>query len=463
MLLYQYGMLIGEASKKLLPVEVMIIRDMPLVSLHAPALVTEPKALAGRPAPVTISHEQPLEVLEPDLVEAQTDPRLDIPKILTRRSSITRRKMKIAPFRRLTGAGKTLSVNISVEALTPEAAPAITLEPIQGLIAINTYERRTPAPSAKVLMRPETQQKAAAETDANPIAMASLEPRILTPEDEPAALKLEHPPTIPFPGSTQGASFMLLVDTSGSVKGSPLKGIKASATEFISLMGPKDRVALMTFDDTIRLINTFISIPFEKDLLKYRLRKLRTTGKLTVLNDSLLEASQILNTEDSEHLHIVLFSDGKDEGSRTTLDQGVGILKAVKISVLAVGYTRVEEKYLDILRNIADGTGGVFVQTPEFQDILTLYKSTSTEPDLTPEVLETTGGAIHVKSDPTNVQIYLNGEYLGSTPKLIKLPMGKYNLQLRSDGYHEWQAQFELSESEEVPIFVKLQPESFSN
>jgi hypothetical protein len=156
-----------------------------------------------------------------------------------------------------------------------------------------------------------------------------------------------------------------------------------------------------------------------------------------------------------------LFSDGKDEGSRSTLDQVIEALKRAKISVLAVGYTRVEEQYLEILRSIADETGGVFVQTPEFQDILALYKSSSQEPEPSAEILETSGGAILIESDPTDAQIYLNGEYFGSTPKRIPLPMGKYDLKLKNEGYHEWQAQVELSEPGEMPITVKLEPIQF--
>jgi hypothetical protein len=299
---------------------------------------------------------------------------------------------------------------------------------------------------------------AADDADTSLAEIAALGPRILAPEDEPAALKMERPPTIPFPGSTQGASFMLLVDTSGSVKGNPLRGIKASAIEFISLMGPKDRVGLMTFDDTTQLINNFTS---NNERLKYRLKSIRTAGKLTVLNDSLLEAAQILKTEDSDNLHIVLFSDGKDEGSQANLDQVVRMLKRLKISVLAVGYTRVDKKYLDILRSLADGTGGVFVQTPEFHDILSLYKSTSPEPEPVPGIIETRNGVILLKSDPADARIYVNGEHMGSTPMMIKLPMGKYNVLLQSDGYHEWEAQLEISEPGEVPLFVQLQPIRF--
>lgn len=442
----------------MVPVEIMLIRDIPMVSIHSPASATEPKALTGRPSPIITSHKLTLDVSEPDLMEEQLVPRLEISQILTKSSSKIIRETKTAPIQRMTTTEKALTLATAIDALPPEENPAIELEPKKGLIAISASKRRIPVPDAKAVMRSKTQQMAGDDADTSLAKIASLGPRILAPEDEPAALKMERPPTIPFPGSTQGASFMLLVDTSGSVKCNPLHGIKTSAIEFISLMGPKDRVGLMTFDDTTQLINIFTS---KNERLKYRLRSLRTAGKLTILNDSLLEAAQILKTEDSGNLHIVLFSDGKDEGSQANLDQVVRMLKRLKISVLAVGYTRVEKKYLDFLRSLADGTGGVFVQTPEFHDILSLYKSTSPEPEPTPDIIETSDGAILLKSDPTDAQIYVNGEYLGSTPMLIKLPMGKYNVLLRSDGYYEWEAQLELSEPGEVPLFVKLHPIRF--
>lgn len=439
----------------MVPVEIMLIRDMPMVTIHSPAPAPDPKVLTGRPSPMITSHKLTLDISEPALMEAQLDPEIEISQILTKRSPEISREQKTAPIQRMTDTGKAFTFATAVDAIAPEANPAIELEPTKGLLSVISSKRRVPVPDAKAAMRPKTQQMAGDDADTSLAKIASLGPRILAPEDEPAALRMDRPPTIPFPGSTQGASFMLLVDTSGSVKGNPLHGIKTSATEFVSLMGPKDRVGLMTFNDTTQLINIISS---KNERLKYRLRSLHTAGKLTVLNDSLLEAGQILKTEDNDNLHIVLFSDGKDEGSQANLDQVVRTLKRLKISVLAVGYTRVEKKYLDILRTIADGTGGVFVQTPEFADILSLYKSTLPEPEPTPEMIETSGGAILLKSDPTDAQIFVNGEYLGSTPMLIKLPMGKYNVQLRSDGYHEWQAKLELSEPGEVPLFIKLQP-----
>ncbi len=429
-----------------------------MVSIHSSAYAAEPKVLTGQPSPIIPSHKLTLDIPEPDFMKEQLVPRLEISHILTNRSSKIIRETKTAPIQRMTTTGRALTLATAIDALPSEENPAIEIEPKKGIIVISASKRRIPVPDATAVMRSKTQQMAGDDADTSLVEIASLGPRILAPEDEPAALKMERPPTIPFPGSTKGASFMLLVDTSGSVKGNPLRGIRTSAIEFISLMGPKDRVGLMTFDDTTQLINIFTS---NNERLKYRLKSIRTAGKLTVLNDSLLKAAQILKTEDSDNLHIVLFSDGKDEGSQANFDQVVLTLKRQKISVLAVGYTRVEKKYLEILRSLADGTGGVFVQTPEFHDILSLYKSTFPGPEPTPDIIETSDGAILLKSDPTDAQIYVNGEHLGSTPILIKLPMGKYNVRLQSDGYHEWEAQLEISEPGEVPLFVKLHPIRF--
>ncbi len=436
--------MIGEEPKKLVPVELVIIKETLLVTIQPPAPVSKPKLLTGRPPPAIPRLIEAAAAPDPVLVETITAPRLKLPKNLAKSSPATPLETITAPFVSLTGKAEAITDTSTVNPLIPDVAPTLAFEPTDGMIAVNTSNDPTPVLSSQILMPSESLKmgtndphpkpavspepvnlmsetavnplipdavpalafesidgviavdtsnhptpvlssqvlmpsrplnKAADDPHPEPAITVSHEPSLMAPDDEPAALQFERPPTIPFPGSALGASFLLLVDTSGSVKGDPLKGIKSSAADFVSLMGPKDRVALMTFDDTTRLINTFISIPFEKDLLKIRLKRLQTTGKLTVLYDSLLEAGQILNTEDSENLHIVLFSDGKDEGSRSGLDQVVNTLRALEISVLAVGFTRVEEMYLDILRRIADETGGVFVQTPEFQDILTLYKS----------------------------------------------------------------------------------------
>jgi len=107
---------------------------------------------------------------------------------------------------------------------------------------------------------------------------------------------------------------LLVLDTSGSVKGPPLEGIKKSAMEFVSLLGKMDRCAVITFNDKANLVVPFTS---DKNSLKQKIARLMTKGKNTVLFDALDLAILLLKKEKDKKRFIVLFSDGKDEGSRS--------------------------------------------------------------------------------------------------------------------------------------------------
>ena len=115
------------------------------------------------------------------------------------------------------------------------------------------------------------------------------------------------------------------------------------------------------------------------------------------------------------------------------------------------------EKHLFVLSKIADETGGAFVQTPEFQDFLSLYKTFSPAQKAAPYGLTPNQGTILVKSEPIDADVYVDGTFLGTTPMLIQLPMGTFNVLLRSECCYDWQAQIELSEPEEIPLSIKLE------
>ena len=280
-------------------------------------------------------------------------------------------------------------------------------------------------------------------------------PKLIAPNNVPAALDLRIPPSFPVLGSAEGAAFFFVVDTSGSVKGSPLEGIKRSACEFVRRMGQNDRAGIMTFNDNAELVSSFTS---EKRTLRRQINKLRTGGTRTVLFDALIEASNAITREDREDRFVVLFSDGKDEGSHSTLEEVIRETRRSGVSVLSVGYSRVEKEYLDTLRKIAGETGGLFVYAPEFRDILRLYSASR---DTSVEVfeVETAGLAfLEVKSKPIGAQVFVDGGFKGKTPLHLELPLGKHEILLALADYHDWEAQVELSEEGETPLLVRLLP-----
>jgi hypothetical protein len=63
---------------------------------------------------------------------------------------------------------------------------------------------------------------------------------------------------------------------------------------------------------------------------------------------------------------------------------------------------------------------------------------------------------LKVDSDPTGANVFLNDALKGRTPLKIDLSLGKYEIRLSHQNYHEWEAQLQLDEAGETPLYVKL-------
>ncbi|NIQ39003.1 MAG: VWA domain-containing protein [Proteobacteria bacterium] len=176
----------------------------------------------------------------------------------------------------------------------------------------------------------------------------------------------------PLMGIEEGFSLVLVIDTSGSVKGPPLEGIKKSATEFVSLLRDVDRCAVMTFNDETNPVRQFTS---NKNRLKREISKLEVEGRNTVLFDALNEAFLLLEREGDKRRFVVLFSDGKDEGSSSTLDDVIDRARKFNVSVFSVGYSRIEKNYLQNLESISLETGGIFTEAPQFRELVELFRT----------------------------------------------------------------------------------------
>jgi len=172
----------------------------------------------------------------------------------------------------------------------------------------------------------------------------------------------------------KGFSMLLVLDTSGSVKGPPLDGIKKSAMEFVSLLGELDRCAVITFNDEATLVVPFTS---DKNRLSREIARVLPKGRNTVLYDALGQAFILLKKEKDKRRFVVLFSDGKDEGSRSTPNKVIKRARKSQISVFCLGYSRIERRYLRTLEKISQGTGGIFAEAPHFGEIVDLFRAAS--------------------------------------------------------------------------------------
>jgi hypothetical protein len=66
-------------------------------------------------------------------------------------------------------------------------------------------------------------------------------------------------------------------------------------------------------------------------------------------------------------------------------------------------------------------------------------------------------GRIQIKSEPRKSNIYLDEQLVGSSPLVLKeVPVGTHNLQVKANGYEDYQRKIMISGSEPVRVNIKL-------
>jgi hypothetical protein len=146
----------------------------------------------------------------------------------------------------------------------------------------------------------------------------------------------------------------LTLDTSGSIRPELLAQTRDLALGVLRNLPPGSEVALFTFDDQSRLI---LEHTADGEEVRKALEGVQRAGRYTALYDALYDASRYLKQSPPARKAIILVTDGKDENSALTADDGLRVAVDNKIPVFAVGVGRVEE---GVLRRIAKLTSGDF-------------------------------------------------------------------------------------------------------
>ncbi len=159
------------------------------------------------------------------------------------------------------------------------------------------------------------------------------------------------------PGA-EGSGVVLLIDASDSMTGRPIAGAMAAARAFAARRNPGQRLALITFNSTTKVVLPLTADPVAITGALAQTPKLATG---THIYDALASASNVLRDSGVSSGSIVLLSDGKDVGS--TIDQATAIAAArdAKARVFAVGL-RSRQYSSDALTAIASGTSGTYAE-----------------------------------------------------------------------------------------------------
>jgi tight adherence protein B len=147
---------------------------------------------------------------------------------------------------------------------------------------------------------------------------------------------------------TSSLEILLVVDTSGSMKGAPIEAARDAAREFLTVLPRDTRVGVVAFGSTPALVARPTT---DRALLTSRIATLAAGGETALYDAVTFARSQF--TAAARDRAIVLLSDGGDTASTTTLDQAAAGGVRTNVIELVTG-----ESNRAVLGRLADAGGG---------------------------------------------------------------------------------------------------------
>ena len=210
----------------------------------------------------------------------------------------------------------------------------------------------------------------------------------------------------------QAVTAVLVIDHSGSMRGSKMEGAQDAAKVFVSMAREDmDSLGILVFNSSINTLSPLKRVGrADKDILTRQIDTVRADGG-TAFHDAVYEAVKQLQGASGRKVAIAL-TDGKDENSRRSVGQAIAFAKDNHVPVYTVGLGRGGDIDTNRLRKLAQETGGEFHQTPTADQLAELYRKIAQE--LQNEyVISYTSPTPEL--DGTRREVVVNIEYAGGT------------------------------------------------
>ena len=164
------------------------------------------------------------------------------------------------------------------------------------------------------------------------------------------------------------AAVVLTFDSSGSMQGAAINQAREAGKSLVGELGPNDQVAVMTFSDSVQVIQPFTN---DAGALNAAIDGIQATGN-TALYDAVVAAAQTV-PGGAQRRAIVLLSDGLDAGGVSQSDRAASLATAQSsgIQFFLIGLAdSIDQAYLQELANV---TRGQLFVAPSPADLQGLY------------------------------------------------------------------------------------------
>ncbi len=157
---------------------------------------------------------------------------------------------------------------------------------------------------------------------------------------------------------------VILMDTSGSME-SRVSVARSAAIKFLEGLRIDDNAAIYHFHSKVELVQDFSN---SRDIVE-RIFDLKADG-MTVLNDAVFTAAELLAARKEKRRAIIVLSDGADTQSKKSQEKALKAANAAGATIYTIDMSSpdatLKEKAQNqaALKSFAEKTGGTFVTTP---------------------------------------------------------------------------------------------------
>jgi len=166
---------------------------------------------------------------------------------------------------------------------------------------------------------------------------------------------------------------VLVIDASGSMKGQPFESALRASVRYIDSKRPQDEIAILSIEDTKEGYKVISDFERDPGALGRRLADMKATGQKTRLYDTVGAAMQMCGLSSQGSVapspsnyivscSIVVFSDGKDEGSALSREEVntriTGL--SVPIPIYSLAYTKINPERFRNLEALSKNSFGKY-------------------------------------------------------------------------------------------------------
>lgn len=178
---------------------------------------------------------------------------------------------------------------------------------------------------------------------------------------------------VPIASAASGSAVVLVMDTSRSMAGEPIRNAVRAARAFAARRASTQRLAIVTFDSASRVLLPFTTDPGEIDAALAAEPEL---AEGTRVYDGVRRAARLVGSEAVGPATIVVLSDGADTGSQASAADAERAARAARTRVFSVGL-RSREYAAEPLRRLATSTGGVYTEASSSAQLTGIYDDLS--------------------------------------------------------------------------------------